>query len=61
VKICLDHGYKPAIIGYSIQVQNTSIFAAKSRYVDCIMREVSEICFIPRDTEREDGICLSES
>jgi hypothetical protein len=57
VKICLDYVDKPAVAGHSIQVRNTSIFATKSRYEGCIMREMSEMWFSNRDTNREDGLC----
>jgi hypothetical protein len=47
--------------GYRIQFHNSSILATKTRYVDRIYREDTEIELHPYNINREGGFCLSKS
>jgi hypothetical protein len=46
---------------HCIQVHNTSILSTKLRYMDCIIREATEIRFHPNNKNTENGFCLSKS
>jgi hypothetical protein len=46
---------------HNIQFHNSSILATKTRYMDCIVREATEIEFHPYNINREGGFCLSKS
>jgi hypothetical protein len=65
--ICLEHPDKSAIaehtvdLGHCIQFHKTSILAAKTRYMDSIIREAIEIELHPKNMNREVGFCLSKS
>jgi hypothetical protein len=65
--IRLEHPDKSAIAqhsidqGYHIQFHNASILATKTRYIDCIVREVIESELHPYNSNREGGFCLSKS
>jgi hypothetical protein len=65
--IRLEHPDKSAIAehsidqGYRIQFHNSSIFATKTRYMDCIVMEAIEIELHPYNINREGGFCLIKS
>jgi hypothetical protein len=47
--------------GHRIQFHNSSIIAMKTRYMDRIVREATEIELHPYNINREGGFCLSKS
>ncbi|PNF15534.1 hypothetical protein B7P43_G16534 [Cryptotermes secundus] len=53
-----EHGID---LGHRIQLQNTSILATKTCYMDRIIREAIEIQLHPGNKNREGGFCLSKS
>jgi hypothetical protein len=46
---------------HCIQLSHTAIPSTKPRYMDCIIREVTEIELHSNSRNREDGFCLSKS
>ncbi|PNF24785.1 hypothetical protein B7P43_G16339 [Cryptotermes secundus] len=58
--IHLEHPDKSAVAEHHIQLQNTSIFATKTRYMDPIIRETIEIELHPKNMNREGGFCLNK-
>jgi hypothetical protein len=48
-------------LDHHIQLQNTTILSTKSRYMDRMIREATEIELQPNNMNREDGLCLSRS
>jgi hypothetical protein len=50
--ICLDH---------RIQLQDTTILSTKTRYMDWMFREATEIELYLNNMNREDGLSLSRS
>jgi hypothetical protein len=48
-------------LGHRIQLQNTSILATKTQYMDRIIREAIEIELHPDNMNREVRFCLSKS
>jgi hypothetical protein len=40
-------------LGHHIQFQNTNIFSAKSRYMDCNIKEANETELHPKDMNRK--------
>jgi hypothetical protein len=65
--IRLEHPDKSTIAehsidqGHRIQFNNSSILASKTRYIDRIVREATEIELHPYNINREGGFCLSKS
>jgi hypothetical protein len=65
--ICLYHLEKSVVAEYSInlghliQLQNSSILAKKSRWMDWVIREATEVEFHPNNMNREDGFSLSQT
>jgi hypothetical protein len=65
--IWLQHPDKSAVAehgidhGHRIQFHNSSILAMKTRYMDRIVREATEIELHPYNINREGGFCLSKS
>jgi hypothetical protein len=53
--ICLEHLDKSALVEH-----HTAILSTKPRYIDCIIRELSEIKLHPSSVNRKDGFCLSK-
>jgi hypothetical protein len=48
-------------LGHQIQLQNARILAKKSRRMDRIIREATEIKLHPDNMNREDGFSLSQA
>jgi hypothetical protein len=48
-------------LGHQIQLQNTSFLAKKSRWMDRVIREATEIKLHPNNLNREDGFSLSRA
>jgi predicted GIY-YIG superfamily endonuclease len=65
--IRLQHLDKSAVaeqsnnLDHCIQLQNTTILSTKSRYMDRMIREATEIEIQPNNMSREDGLRLSRS
>jgi hypothetical protein len=64
--IQLEHPDKSAVAEHSIdqdriQFHNSSILATKTRYMDRIVREATEIELHPYNINREGGFCVSKS
>jgi hypothetical protein len=60
--ICQEHPDKSAMAEHSINLgHHTAILSTKSRCLDHIIREASEIEHHPNSMNREDGSCLSKS
>jgi hypothetical protein len=65
--ICLAHPDKSAVDEHSIsrgnhiQLQNTKILSTKSRYMDWLIKEATEIEQHLNNMNKEDGLCLSRS
>jgi hypothetical protein len=47
--------------GHCIQLQNTTILSTKPRYINKMNREATKIELHPKNINREDGLCLSQS
>jgi hypothetical protein len=64
--IHLEHLDKSAVaehsinLGHRIQLYHTAILSTQPRYMDHIIREVTEIYLHPNIMNREDGYCLSK-
>jgi hypothetical protein len=44
-----------------VHVQNSKTPTAKSHYMDCIIREVTEVALHPNSMNKKDGIAMSKS
>jgi hypothetical protein len=53
-----EHSVK---LGHHTQLNNTTILFAKSRYMDWVIREATQIELHPNNMNREDGLFLSWS
>jgi hypothetical protein len=64
---CLGHPDKSTvaehsiILSHSIKFQNNTILSNKSRYMDRMIREATEIELHPNNMNRKDGLHLSRS
>jgi hypothetical protein len=64
--IRLEHPDKSAVAEHSIdqrhriQFHNSSILTSKTRYMDCSVREATEIELHPYNINRKGGFCLSK-
>jgi hypothetical protein len=65
--INLEHPDKSAVaehsinLGHCIQLQNITILSTKSRDMDWMIREATEIELLPNNMNRKDDLCLSWS
>jgi hypothetical protein len=59
--ICLKHLDNSALVEHSIHLgHHTAILSTKPRYIDRIIRELTEIKLYPNSANRKDGFCLSK-